>query len=81
MAQHFLLSPAAKTLSLASVFGMSDAEAEATFKRVRWPETDGEPVCPHRGGLDAYECRRPNGALRFRCKADSAGVCLGMPRT
>ncbi len=23
----------------------------------------------HCGGLDAYECRRPNGALRFRCKA------------
>jgi transposase-like protein len=26
------------------------------------------PVCPHCGGLDAYEARRPNGSLRFRCK-------------
>jgi hypothetical protein len=43
----------------------------ATFVRVdnckvRWPETQGKPVCPHCGGLDAYECRRPNGSLRFR---------------
>src|SRR5260370_11709751 len=68
MPQHFSLSSAAKTLSLASVFGMSDSEAEATFKLVRWPDTNGEPVCPHCGGLDAYECRRPKGALRFRCK-------------
>ena len=29
MAQHFLLSKSAKTLTLASVFRMSDAEAEA----------------------------------------------------
>jgi transposase-like protein len=69
VAQHFLLSRAAKTLSLASVFRMSDAEAEATFKAVRWPDTAGEPVCPHCGGLDAYEARRPSGSLRFRCAA------------
>src|SRR6202047_2441843 len=68
MAQHFLLSKAAKTLSLASVFRMSDAEAEATFKAVRWPDTQGQPVCPHCGGLDAYEARR-NGLLRFLCSA------------
>ena len=35
MSQHFLLSPAAKTLSLASVFRMSDAEAEAMGRRGR----------------------------------------------
>src|SRR5580692_5709639 len=69
MTQHFLLSSRAKTLSLASVFRMSDAEAEATFKGVRWSETAGEPVCPYCGGLDAYDCRRPNGAPRFRCRA------------
>ena len=26
------------------------------------------PVCPHCGSLDAYDCRRPNGAPRFRCR-------------
>ena len=69
MAQHFLLSSAAKTLSLARVMGMSDAEAEAAFCKVRWPETAGEPICPHCGGLDAYENPRPQGAMRYRCKA------------
>jgi transposase-like protein len=69
MSQHFLLSRPAKTLSLAQVFRMTDTEAEAMFRKVRWPETDGAPVCPHCGGLNAYECRRPNGLLRFRCRA------------
>jgi transposase-like protein len=69
MAQHFLLSRAAKTLSLAAVFGMKDDEAEMTFRRVRWHETDGQPVCPHCGGVDAYDCRRLKGAPRFRCRA------------
>src|ERR1700722_20101717 len=69
MSQHFLLSRAAKTLSLASVFRMSDAEAERTFKSGRWADTNGAPVCPYCGGLDAYDCRRPNGAPRFRCRA------------
>jgi transposase-like protein len=68
MAQHFLLSKAAKTLSLASVFTMKDAEAEMTFRRIRWADTNGEPVCPHCGGLDAYDCRRLKGAPRFRCR-------------
>jgi hypothetical protein len=69
MAQHFLISREAKTLSLGRVFKMSDAEVESTFRRVRWPETEGAPVCPTCGGLDAYECRRPSGSLRFRCSA------------
>src|SRR5438270_2895648 len=69
MTQHFLLSKTAKPLSLAQVFSLSDADAEAMFRRVRWPETDGEPVCPSCGGLNAYDCRRPKGAPRFRCRA------------
>jgi transposase-like protein len=67
--QHFLLSSRAKTLSLATVFRMTDEQAETTFKAVRWSDTDGAPVCPLCGGLDAYDCRRPNGAPRFRCRA------------
>ncbi len=69
MSQHFLLTRPAKSLNLAQVFRMSDQEAETVFRAVRWTETDGAPVCPNCGGLDAYECRRPNGALRFRCRA------------
>jgi transposase-like protein len=69
MTQHFLLSRQAKTLSLAAVFQMKDDEAEMTFRRIRWHETDGQPVCPHCGGVDAYDCRRFKGAPRFRCRA------------
>src|SRR6266550_2175733 len=68
MAQHFLLSKAAKTLSLAQVFRMSDAEAETMFRNIRWADTNGTPVCPSCGSVEAYEARRPIGALRFRCK-------------
>ena len=66
--QHFLLSKAAKTLSLAHVFRMTDSEAETAFKAIRWADTSGAPVCPSCGSLEAYEARRSNGALRFRCK-------------
>jgi transposase-like protein len=69
MAQHFLLSSAAKSLSLASVFTMKDGDAEMTFRRIRWADTNGEPVCSHCGGVDAYDCRRLKGAPRFRCRA------------
>ncbi len=54
---------------MAQVFHMSGNEAEETLRQVRWPETDGAPVCPHCGGVDAYDCRRPTGAPRFRCRA------------
>lgn len=57
MSQHFLLSPAAKTLSLAKVMRMSDAQARETFQMVRWAETDGSPVCPECGSLKSYDLK------------------------
>lgn len=69
MAQHFLLSSQAKSLSLAQVFQLKDADAEMTFRRIRWADTNGAPVCSHCGGTDAYDCRRLKGAPRFRCRA------------
>ena len=71
MAQHFLLSAAARTLSLLQVMQLSETEAWQVFCKVRWPDTDGEPVCPR---CDCRSCRnypRRNGALRFRCTACS----------
>ena len=42
-------------------------EAAYAFVEARiWPEG---PVCPHCGGVDAYDCRRLKGAPRFRCRA------------
>ena len=69
MSQHFLLSSAARSLSLAKVMRMGDAESKTVFASIRWASTQGEPVCPHCGGLEPYKDRRPSGALRFRCKA------------
>ena len=66
MSQHFLLSAKARTLSLASVARMSDDEARAMFRKIRWAATDGEPVCPQCGCVVCYEyATRPI----FKCKA------------
>ena len=54
MAQHFLLSAAARTLSLSAVARMSDEEARDTFKRIRWADNGGEPYCPKCGCAKAY---------------------------
>jgi len=54
MSQHFLLSAAARSLSLAQVARMSDAEAHATFKAVRWADNGGEPYCPRCGVVEVY---------------------------
>src|SRR5437762_8533797 len=69
MPQHFLLTASARTLNLASVMRLSDAEAETIFRQARWAATGGDPVCPHCGGLEPYEYTRPNGSPLFRCKA------------
>jgi transposase-like protein len=65
MAQHFLLSSAARTLSLKAVYRMSDGEAFASFKQIRWANNAGLPVCPRCGSVEVYEYR----ARRiFKCK-------------
>jgi transposase-like protein len=69
MAQHFLLSSRAKTLTLASVALMSDKEAEAVFRKIRWASNNGDPFCPKCGCTIVYDCRRANGTARWRCKA------------
>jgi hypothetical protein len=43
MAQHFLLSAAARTLSLKSIFAEGEEAAYRRFCKLRWPETDGAP--------------------------------------
>ncbi len=69
MSSHFLLSARARTLGLVAVMRMSDVQVEATFRSIRWAATEGKAVCPHCECPTVYECRRPSGALRFRCKA------------
>ena len=76
MSQHFLLSSKARSLSLATIFGLSDTEIEETFRRIRWAETQGDPVCPFCDSPGAYNCRRRNGAPRFRCRCCQADFSI-----
>ncbi len=66
MAQHFLLSSKARTISLRSVYTMGEAKAYALFCSLRWPETEGEAVCPRCGCCDAYDIPTRR---KFQCKA------------
>jgi transposase-like protein len=68
MPQHFLLSSAARSLSLATVARMSDEEAWNAFKAIRWSDTQGEPVCPRCGCLDSYTYKTRK---VFRCRGCS----------
>jgi transposase-like protein len=65
MAQHFLLSTKARTLSLAKVLRLSDEEAFATFKAIRFADNGGEAFCPKCGSVSLYNLPRRK---MWRCK-------------
>jgi transposase-like protein len=65
MPQHFLISPAARSLSIAQVLRLSDEEAFATFKRVRFAANGGEPFCPHCGVAKVYTLSET--PIRWKC--------------
>jgi transposase-like protein len=65
MAQHFLLSAAARTLSLKAIYKAGEDAAYATFCKMRWPETDGEAVCPQCGCCETYTIATRR---KFKCK-------------
>jgi transposase-like protein len=66
LAQHFLLSAAARTLSLKSIFSQGEEQAYRRFRKLRWPETNGDPVCPDCGCIDTYSL---SSRRRFKCAA------------
>jgi len=68
MSQHFLLSPAARSLSLAKVARMSEEEAYEAFRQIRWASTNGDPVCPKCGCLAVYKYETRK---LWKCKACS----------
>ena len=73
MAQHFLLSAKARTISEVEVARMSEDEAREVFESLRWSDTDGEPVCSHCGCTESYviNTHTPSGKAvrRYKCKA------------
>ena len=66
MAQHFLLSAKARTLSLKSIYQDGEDKAYETFRKLRWQETDGEAVCPRCGCCDTYDISTRR---KFKCTA------------
>jgi hypothetical protein len=65
MGQHFLLSPRVRDLTITELSAIQERTAKKWFRQARWPETDGEPYCPHCGNLRCYEMSRK----RFKCSA------------
>ena len=65
MASNFKLTAKARTLSLKDVYGMGEDNAYALFRKLRWPATEGAPVCPKCGHGEAYEIKSRR---RFECK-------------
>jgi transposase-like protein len=69
VAQHFLLSTKARTLSLAAVLRLSDEEAYGTLKAIRFADNGGEPFCPKCGCVAVYEFKARK---IFKCKGCQA---------
>lgn len=66
MSQHFLLSAQARSLSLKDIYKAGEDKAYETFRRLRWPATDGEAICPECGCAETYNL---TSRRRFKCKA------------
>lgn len=64
--QHFLLSAAARTISLKAVFSMGEDKAYRTFCDLRWPENEGDAVCPRCGCPESYSI---TSRRKFKCVA------------
>ena len=66
MTQHFRLSEASRTLSLKEIYKNGEEKAKAMFRKLRWPETNGQPVCPKCDCTKSYDVPSRN---RFKCAA------------
>lgn len=62
---HFLLLACARTLKLRDVYEAGEEGAFDTFCKLRWPETEGQPVCPRCGCPDSYKITTRR---KFKCK-------------
>ena len=66
MSQSFLLSAAARTLSLKTIYAEGDEAAYRRFCSLRWPQTKGAPICPACGCVDIYDLATRR---RYKCAA------------
>jgi len=63
--QHFLLSAKGRNLSLKKIYKMGEEKAYDLFRDIRWPETNGEAVCPQCGCTESYDIKSRR---KFECK-------------
>lgn len=61
----FLLQAKARTLNVRDIYMGGEEKAFDLFKQLRWPETDGAPVCPKCGCMDHWFIAKRR---RFKCK-------------
>lgn len=61
----FLLQAKARTLNVRDIYMGGEEKAFDLFKRLRWSETDGAPVCPRCGCTDHWFIAKRR---RFKCK-------------
>lgn len=73
---HFLLSAAARSLSVREIFALSEAEAFELFREVRWGR-DGDPVCPSCGAVDQHWFLPSRQQWRCRACAHTFSVTSG----
>ncbi len=73
MPQHFLKCSRARTLSIRQVARMDEAAARDLFQKLRWPDRDGEPECPHCGHGRCYTIRTRN---TFKCASCRRGFSV-----
>ena len=66
MTQHFLLSAAARTLSLKEIYVGGEEAAYRRLCLLRWPATNGKPVCPRCAWPEAYVL---SSRRKYKCKA------------
>jgi ISXO2-like transposase domain/Transposase zinc-ribbon domain len=69
MAQHFLLSAEARSLSLKEIYKGGEEKAYATFRNIRWASNGGKAACYKCGCVDAYEITTRR---KFKCAACGA---------
>ena len=58
MAQHFLLSPEVRALTITELSRIQERIARKWFRQACWPEADGEPSCSQCGNLRCYAVSR-----------------------
>jgi transposase-like protein len=66
MSTHFLLQAKARTLSIRDIYAGGEDKAFDLFCQLRWPETDGAPVCPKCGCAEVYKITTRR---KFKCKS------------